>query len=147
MRGFCYPAKVGRRAMKYLIKRYLAVIYEALLMLALALALTAAYVLVVGDASHGWRRLGLQMLLWLSIGAYFVRCWVVTGQTLASQTWKLKVIDAEGSLLDWRLALLRYGVATLLLLPAGLTLWWAVLDREQQFLHDRLLGTRIIRIT
>jgi len=132
--------------MKYLIKRYLAVIYETLLMLALALVLTAAYILLVGDASHGWQRLGLQMLLWLSIGAYFVRCWVATGQTLASQTWKLKLVNAEGGLLGWRLAWLRYGIATLLLLPAGLTLWWAIVDREQQFLHDRLLGTRIIYI-
>ncbi|QDC43279.1 RDD family protein [Methylophilus medardicus] len=130
--------------MKYLIKRYLAVIYELLLMLALTLALTAAYVLLVGDASHGWKRLGLQGLLWLVMGAYFVRCWVVSGQTLASQTWKFKVVSADGRLLDLPHAMMRYVLAGVLLLPAGLTLWWALLDREQQFLHDRLLGSRII---
>lgn len=132
--------------MKYLIKRYLAVIYEALLMLALALALTAAYILLVGDANHGWKRLGLQALLWVVMGAYFVRCWAVTGQTLASQTWKLKVVDQSGQLLSARQAVLRYLMASVLLLPAGLTLWWALLDREQQFLHDRLLGSRIIEL-
>jgi len=130
--------------MKHLIKRYLAVVYEALLLLALALALTAAYVMLLGDASHGWKRLGLQALLWLVMGAYFVRCWVVTGQTLASQTWKLKVVDQHGQLLDVQQAVMRYVLAGVLLLPAGLTLWWALLDREQQFLHDRLLGSRII---
>jgi uncharacterized RDD family membrane protein YckC len=130
--------------MKTLIKRYLAVVYEALLMLALALALTAAYLMLVGDASQGWKRLGLQALLWLAMGAYFVRCWVVTGQTLASQTWKLKVVGHHGQLLHTREAVIRYLVASMLLLPAGLTLWWALLDREQQFLHDRLLGSRII---
>jgi uncharacterized RDD family membrane protein YckC len=132
--------------MKYLIKRYLAVLYEALLMLALALALTAAYVMLVGDAGHGWKRLGLQALLWLVMGAYFVRCWVVTGQTLASQTWKLKVVDGHGELLSKQQAMLRYVVASLLLVPAGLTLWWALLDRDQQFLHDRLLGSRITEL-
>lgn len=132
--------------MKYLMKRYLAVVYEALLMLALALALTAAYILLVGDASHGWKRLGLQILLWVVMGAYFVRCWAVTGQTLASQTWKLKVVDQSGQLLSARQAVLRYLMASILLLPAGLTLWWALLDREQQFLHDRLLGSRIIEL-
>ncbi len=132
--------------MKYLIKRYLAVIYEALLMLALALALTAAYILLVGDANHGWKRLGLQALLWVVMGAYFVRCWAVTGQTLASQTWKLKVVDQSGQLLSARQAVLRYLMASVLLLPVGLTLWWALLDREQQFLHDRLLGSRIIEL-
>lgn len=133
--------------MKYLITRYLAVVYEALLMLALALALTAAYVLLVGDASHGWKRLGLQGLLWLAMGGYFVRCWMVSGQTLASQTWKLKVVSANGQLLSASQACLRYVLAGLLLLPAGATLWWALLDREQQFMHDRMLGTRIIRVT
>lgn len=133
--------------MKYLMKCYLAVVYEALLMLALALALTAAYVILVGDASHGWKRLGLQALLWLAMGAYFVRCWVVTGQTLASQTWKLKVVDGHGQLLSQHQAILRYVLVGLLLLPAGLTLWWALLDRDHQFLHDRLLGSRIIALT
>lgn len=132
--------------MKHLIKRYLAVVYEALLLLALALALTAAYIMIIGDASHGWKRLGLQALLWLVIGAYFVRCWVVTGQTLASQTWKLKVVGQHGLLLDRQQAMIRYVLASVLLLPAGLTLWWALLDREQQFLHDRLLGSRIIAL-
>lgn len=130
--------------MKTLIKRYLAVVYEALLMLALTLAMTAAYIMFIGDASHGWKRLGLQTLLWVVMGAYFVRCWVVTGQTLASQTWKLKVVDRDGQLLSRRQAVTRYLVASILLLPAGLTLWWALLDREQLFLHDRLLGSRII---
>jgi len=130
--------------MKALMKRYLAVVYEALLMLALTLVLTAAYVMLLGDASHGWKRLGLQLLLWSSMGAYFMRCWVVTGQTLASQTWKLKVVDRQGRLLNWQQAAIRYVVASLLLLPAGLTLWWAILDKEQQFLHDRLLGSRLV---
>jgi len=85
-------------------------------------------------------------LLWLAMGAYFVRCWVASGQTLASQTWKLKVVDRHGQLLSSQQAVLRYVLAGVLLLPAGLTLWWALLDREQQFLHDRLLGSRIIEL-
>ncbi|MGP1716472.1 MAG: RDD family protein [Methylophilus sp.] len=130
--------------MKSLIKRYLAVVYESLLMLALALTLTAIYYMLFGDASHGWSRSGLQLLVWGSMGGYFVRCWTVTGQTLASQTWKLKVVDQQGQLLGWQQATLRYVVASVLFMPAGLTLWWAIVDRDQQFLHDRLLGTRIV---
>jgi uncharacterized RDD family membrane protein YckC len=129
-----------------LIKRYLAVVYESLLMVALALVLTAIYYMVFGDASQGWKRLGLQLLVWGSMGAYFVRCWTVSGQTLASQTWKLKVVNQQGQLLAWQQAVMRYAVASILLLPAGLSLWWAILDREQQFLHDRLLGSRVVRL-
>ncbi len=132
--------------MKLLMKRYLAVVYESLLMLALTLTLTGLYYLLFGDASHGWKRVGLQVLLWGSMGAYFVRCWTVTGQTLASQTWKLKVVAQQGQLLDINQAVTRYMVASLLLLPAGLTLWWALLDKDKQFLHDRLLGSRVIAL-
>lgn len=132
--------------MRLLIKLYLAVVYESLLMVALALVLTAIYYMLFGDASQGWKRLGLQLLVWGSMGAYFVRCWTVSGQTLASQTWKLKVVNQQGQLLAWQKAVMRYVVASILLLPAGLTLWWAILDREQQFLHDRLLGSRVVRL-
>lgn len=132
--------------MRELLKRYLAVLYDALLMLALCMTLTAVYYLCLGDASHGLKRLGLQMLLWLGMGGYFVRSWRRSGQTLASQTWKLKVVDAAGHLLTRSLAMRRFGLATLLMLPAGLTLWWALLDREHCFLHDRWLGTRIVSV-
>lgn len=132
--------------MNALIRRYLALVYEALLMLALALSLTALYYLLSGDASSGVKRLGLQVLLYLGMGAYFVRCWAVSGQTLASQTWRLKVVSATGGVLTISQAALRYVVASVLLLPAGLTFWWALLDREHCFLHDRLLGSRVVRI-
>lgn len=132
--------------MKALIKRYLAVVYESLLMLALTLSLTALYYLLFGDASSGWKRLGLQALLYLGMGGYFIRCWVMGGQTLASQTWRLKVVSASGVSLDFSQAVVRYVVASLLLLPAGLTLWWALVDKQHCFLHDRLLGTRIVHI-
>ena len=132
--------------MSALIRRYLAVVYETLLMLALTLSLTALYYLLSGDASSGVKRFGLQVLLYLAMGAYFVRCWAISGQTLASQTWRLKVVSATGGALTVPQATLRYVVASVLLLPAGLTFWWALLDREQCFLHDRLLGSRVVRI-
>ncbi|MDP8567055.1 RDD family protein [Methylophilus aquaticus] len=131
--------------MRALIRRYLAVVYETLLMLALTLSLTALYYLFVGEANSGLKRFGLQVLLYLAMGAYFVRCWVASGQTLASQTWRLRVVSASGGRLTLSAALLRYAVVSVLLLPAGLTLWWALIDPEHCFLHDRLLGTRIVR--
>ena len=133
--------------MRFLFKRYLAVVYESLSMVALALMLTAIYYMLFGDASHGGKRLGLQLLVWVGMGTYFVRCWTVTGQTLASQAWKLKVVNQQGQLLTWQPAVLRYIVASVLLLPVGLTLWWAIIDRDQQFLHDRLLGSRVVRLS
>ena len=129
--------------MKYVLKCYLALLYEALLMLALTLVVTAVVYMLLGDASQGWKHLLLQSLLWLVVGAYFVRCWTASGQTLASQTWKLKVVDRQGQLLGFWPAVRRFILAAVLLLPVGLTFWWALVDREHCYLHDRLLGSRI----
>jgi uncharacterized RDD family membrane protein YckC len=71
-----------------------------------------------------------------------VFCWVRTGQTLAQKTWNLRLTNLDGSLLRPRRAILRY----LLALPSigsGIGLLWALIDPERQFLHDRLVGSRL----
>jgi uncharacterized RDD family membrane protein YckC len=40
-------------------------------------------------------------------------------------------------------ALLRFLFA-LVLVPTGASILWALFDREGQFLHDRLAGTRLV---
>ncbi len=76
-------------------------------------------------------------------GAYFVFCWVRTGQTLAQKTWNLRLTDLDGSLLRPGRAIIRY----LLAIPSvgcGIGLLWALIDPERQFLHDRLSGSRLV---
>jgi uncharacterized RDD family membrane protein YckC len=99
--------------------------------------------------------------------AYFSWCWRRSGQTLAMKTWRLRLLDANGNLLAWRPIAVRFALvlaAFLPLPPAWIwakhvpamhwVLWpalawaclpyvWAVLDRDRQFLHDRLIGARI----
>jgi len=41
---------------------------------------------------------------------------------------------------------LRFCLALAGLALAGAGFWWALFDRDRQFLHDRLLGTRLIRV-
>ncbi|MFN9122921.1 MAG: RDD family protein, partial [bacterium] len=43
-------------------------------------------------------------------------------------------------------ALYRYLLAWPSVLAAGAGLAWALVDRDRQFLHDRLAGTRLVRI-
>ena len=40
-------------------------------------------------------------------------------------------------------AILRFVLAALLV-PTGVSILWACFDRERQFLHDRLAGTRLV---
>ena len=119
-------------------------LYDGLVVLALSFALALGFILLFGDASHGLKRYALQLFLWLGIGLYFVWCWRKSGQTLAMQTWQLKLSHGQSNLLNWPQALIRYALASLSLGAFGLGFVWAVFDREGLFLHDRLLNSRII---
>ncbi|CAN1489968.1 COG1714 Predicted membrane protein/domain [Methylophilaceae bacterium] len=118
-------------------------VYDGLVVLALSFALALGFILLFGDASHGLKRYALQLFLWLGVGLYFVWCWRKSGQTLAMQTWQLKLSDGQANLLNWPQALIRYALASLSLGAFGLGFVWAVFDHDGLFLHDRLLSSRI----
>jgi uncharacterized RDD family membrane protein YckC len=112
------------------------------------------------------QRWALQGVLFVAIGLYFAYCWSRGGQTLAMKSWGLK-LESPGRPLTFGRALLRYVLAWHLLLPSvlvvaalqmhalidllifalglGLMLLTLYLDPGRQFLHDRLLGTRVVR--
>ncbi len=105
---------------------------------------------LVGIAVNGLHlthdRVLFQVYLLLVSALYFVFQWVRGGQTLAMKTWRLRLVDVEARPLSaWR-ALLRYfgAVASVALFGTGFL--WALVDREQQFLHDRIAGTRIVTV-
>ena len=118
-------------------------LYDGLVVLALSFALALGFILLFGDASHGLKRYALQLFLWLGVGLYFVWCWRKSGQTLAMQTWQLKLSHGQANLLNWPQALIRYALASLSLAAFGLGFVWALFDRDGLFLHDRLLNSRI----
>ena len=60
------------------------------------------------------------------------------------KTWRIKLQNRDAGLLSPRQALLRFMFALGGFALGGLTLWWALFDREQQFLHDRLSGNRLV---
>lgn len=84
--------------------------------------------------------------VFLVMGIYFVWYWRHGGQTLAMQTWKLKLVSTEGGEAGLGRLCLRYCLSWPSLLFYGAGLLWALLDRDGQFLHDRLAGTRIVSV-
>ncbi len=119
-------------------------VYDGLVVLAWCLVLAGGFILLLGDASHGLKRYFFQWFLWLGLGSYFVWCWRKSGQTLAMQTWRIKLVNQQGEVLSWRQALARYVLASLSAGLLGLGFLWALLDRDHLFLHDRWLNTRLI---
>jgi uncharacterized RDD family membrane protein YckC len=88
------------------------------------------------------RTLWLHVLLLLM--AYFVWCWLNGGQTLPMKTWKLRVANADGAPPRPLQAILRYLAAWPSILLFGIGIFWALFDKDGQFLHDRIAGTRIV---
>jgi uncharacterized RDD family membrane protein YckC len=109
------------------------------------------------------------VFLFLVTAAYFVHAWSGSGFTLAMKTWRIKVVKLGHKKLPFKAALLRYVLAwgwlapalvlraaldlhgkseTAILLAIGFVAWslTAFLDKDRQFLHDRLAGTRLIML-
>ena len=125
-------------------RRLMALAYEILVVSAIALVAGLAFYGVADGRLSGAMRHLFQLYLFLVLGAYFVACWTRGGRTLPMQTWKIRVVRDDGVAIGIGRAMLRYALAWLSLVPLGAGFLWAFFDREGQFLHDRLAGTRMI---
>lgn len=132
--------------MQLILKRIMACVYELLILLAIWMLVTWLFVSVQGDATHGFKHLILQALLWLITGIYFVLCWIKTGQTLAMQAWKMKIVGCDGQLLNLQQASVRYVVASLLTMAFGIGLLYMLFNQKRLFLHDRILHTHYLLV-
>jgi len=125
-------------------RRLVCLLYELLILLALWLAAGFPFVGLTQALDPIWIRPLFQLYLLTLGGAYFVWFWTHGGQTLPMKTWRLRLVTQEGGTLGYGLAGSRYVLAVAGYLLFGLGLFWALFDRDRQFLHDRLLGTRLI---
>ncbi|WP_147070275.1 RDD family protein [Sulfuriferula plumbiphila] len=125
-------------------RRISAMIYESLLLLALLFIADYLFLALTHNASSPLFKALLQAYLLLMMAGYFSWSWL-RGQTLAMKTWRIRVVNREGAALTLQQALLRFVLAMVLIPAFGISLIWALFDRDKQFLHDRLAGTRLVR--
>lgn len=149
-------------------RRLISIVYEILL----GLAVVFLPLLVFEIATKGGHTPAVehmrQALVFLVLGAYFIHQWSRQGQTLAMKTWRLKVVHPGHSHLSLQAAAVRYLLAWMWVLPGalvayalglqhwqalgavaiGMLLWaaTALFDKDRQFLHDRLTGTRMVQL-
>jgi uncharacterized RDD family membrane protein YckC len=121
-------------------RRLAAMVYETLLLFAVGFFAAWVFFFASGgrDATSGWARHALQLVIVLVFCAYFLWSWLRGGQTLAMKAWGIRLVDV-----DLRKALLRFVLAALFV-PTFISIVWSLFDRERQFLHDRLAGTRLV---
>ncbi len=142
-------------------------LYESLLLFGVLAAVVLLVLVSNQNAAQKVINLRMQIAAFFAFGAYFSYFWVRgNGQTLAMQTWHIRLVSADGNAVRWPQACLRYIYSWMWFLPAMLIshaldlkrwpmvgllglgmLAWALavfLDPQRQFLHDRLARTRLI---
>lgn len=128
-------------------RRLASMLYEAILLFAVAFLATWLFQFAAGTIRiEGWRMHLLQLFLLAVFAAYFLWCWLRGGQTLAMKTWRIRLVARrDHGRLGPQAALLRFGCA-LVLVPSLIGIAWAWFDRDRQFLHDRLAGSLLIPV-
>lgn len=125
-------------------RRLGSLLYESLLTFSLLLVgfwIPQSLLLAAGIALP---RVVLWVHVFLLLLSYHLGFWLKTGQTLPMKTWKLRLINSEAAPLRPAQALLRFLAAWPSILCFGIGLLWACVDRDRQFLHDRIAGTCIV---
>ena len=152
-----------------LARRLASFVYEGMLLFGIGLvpgALGAVFVALTGRQHLSESGLALRVVTLLIYAVYFMWFWSVRGQTLAMQTWNIRVVTVEGRPLTRARALLRFVAACAWFAPAAViasanhwTRWQglaavstgavayallALLHPQRQFWHDAVCGTRLI---
>lgn len=120
--------------------------YDLLLLLAVLFVAAFLFLALFGSAVEPPRRYFFQGYLLAVSGVYFGWFWLHGGQTLAMQTWRLRLVAVDGNGLTMRQAVIRCALAACGLVFFGAGWWWAIFDRDGCLLHDRLAGTRVVRV-
>ncbi|HEU6455896.1 MAG TPA: RDD family protein [Roseateles sp.] len=150
-------------------RRLTAMVYETFLLLAVEMLAVALFLIVTRNNHAPVFQYAMKVWLFVVTGAYFTWGWTNSGHTLAMKTWRMQVVTTGGARLPLRMAIVRYLLAWGWFLPAllactalglkdkaqigaavavGVLAWGltALFDRDRQFLHDRLAGTRLVQL-
>jgi len=129
-----------------ILTRLAAMVYELLLVTAVVFVASFIVLPFVGELKAAWQRHFFQVWILLVLFVYFAAFWLRSGQTLAMKTWRIRLVNRDGGRISLRQAAGRFVLALLGLMLGGAGFLWALFDRDRQFLHDRLMRTRLIRV-
>jgi uncharacterized RDD family membrane protein YckC len=162
------PAAAGALPTPALARRLACFLYEGVLLFGVVMATGLVYGLLTQQRHALVGLHGLQAVLFVVLGLYFVSFWSRSGQTLAMQTWHIRLVTRDGGAVSRLRALARYLCAYLWFLPALVSVWasglihsaaavggaivagvlaYAGLTRlhpDRQYWHDAVCGTRLV---
>ncbi|MEZ5558284.1 MAG: RDD family protein [Pseudomonadales bacterium] len=126
-----------------LLRRLGAMIYDALLVIALWMTTIYILVLIADRAVIG---AAVQTLLFLELYGFFVFFWLTRGQTLGMLAWHLAIVPDQGGPLTLRQVTIRFFVAIPAFLCAGLGYLWILFRRDRRGWSDLASGTHVVRL-
>lgn len=150
-------------------RRLICLVYETFLVTAVVMFALLLFLFVAKQLDPRVEYYGRTIVLVAASAAYFIWCWTSSGHTLAMKTWRIKLVSLGHADVPFRSAVVRYVFGWGFILPALVACWafnltgktqvaaalatnivvWsltAFLDKDRQFLHDRLAGTRLISL-
>ena len=148
-------------------RRLACFVYEGVLLFGVLMAAAFVYSTVTQQRHALIGTSGLQAFLFMVLGVYFAGLWSKTGQTLAMQTWQIKLVTLSGQRVGRLRAFCRYLLSWLWFAPALVLLGisgiraagtvftillvgvvaYALLSRlraDRQYWHDAVCGTRLV---
>lgn len=141
------PAQIPARAPRPvpLWRRLAAILYDCFAVFAVCFVAGALAVALHHGQAIAAESWWFTAYLGLASYAYFAYSWR-RGRTLGMRSWKLRLVDATtGNAVSWPQTALRFVVALLAWVPAGMGYWRALWDREQRTWHDLVSATRLVR--
>lgn len=144
-----------------LIRRLMTLVYDSFLIFACCLlsgAIVVAVKIALTDSaavqamrengeraiSGPWESGILFAVCLLTIFFFYAYFWRRTGQTLAMQAWRSKLVNADnGQLPSWGQCATRFIVAFFSLALGGLGFLWMLVDPDKKTWHDRASGTEL----
>jgi uncharacterized RDD family membrane protein YckC len=139
-------------------RRLAAIIYDAILMIAIWFVTTMVYMLIKGliIGSDAMREIAeakmptSDTLLTLSLlfvtFLFFAYFWQKLGQTLGMQVWRIRIQTHDGKGINWRQSTLRFLGAAISFTLLGIGYLSVIWDREKMAWHDKLSGSRVVYV-
>lgn len=150
-----------------LLRRLACFVYEGVLLFGVLMVAGFAYSTLTQQHHALVGTSGLQAVVFMTLGVYFVGFWSRGGQTLAMQTWQIRLTTSDGQRVSLTRAACRYLLSWLWFVPAlaivslsglkgagptfgallaGVGAYAALtaLRPDRQYWHDAACGTRLV---
>ena len=129
-----------------LLRRFGAIFYDSFLLLTVLFVASFIIVIPTGIKPQDPFFFLFQLYIFAIAYLFFAWCWTRSGQTLGMRTWKMKVVNKDGTIINYKTALLRFIVSIISWLPFGLGYLWSLWDKQNRTWHDLVSKTKLVRL-